>query len=85
MYTLGKFFGSSFTSSSFRPKDKLKDGETILANGYGIQVDAQLTGAAYWNSVKRTTPLFSQLYEGDAPQPVVQETTQTPGNQNRRN
>ena len=69
-----------FLNSVQRAKDKLKDGETILANGYGIQVDAQLTGANYWNSVKRTTPLFSQLYEGDRPQPVVQETSHTKGN-----
>ena len=36
----------------FRPKDKVKEGEIIKTVKYGIQVDCQLKGPAYWESVR---------------------------------
>ena len=59
----------------FRAKDKLITGEVINTGLYGIQIDAQLKGNQYWESVKRTNPLFSQLYEGDQPRRLTEPET----------
>ena len=66
---------SDFILIVLRAKDKLKAGEVINTGVYGIQIDAQLKGNQYWESVKRTNPLFSQLYEGDEPRRVTESET----------
>ena len=52
LFIFGKKIQLQHTKIDFRPKDKVKEGEIIKTVKYGIQVDCQLTGPAYWESVR---------------------------------
>ena len=55
----------------------IEEGADIKTISHRIQVQHQLKGSEYWESVKKSNPIYSQVYGRDSTQPYVDRSKST--------